>query len=325
MKKIIFAHIPKTAGTSFRIGLEKNQAQYCLYKDYGVQAVDTSELIKEYYDTNNYEKLNSTFLEKSSFIISGHFHDSKLNLTDYTNLIKGASLVTFFRDPLERIISEYWHFKTNYNDNTFDTFLEMISQEEFNNRQIHSINNMPLESFSYIGITENYEKCLNTFNEMFKIGVPFERLNERQSLHDKFLGISKSDIELFCLKNIKDISLYNRALTYSTLLNREKSKVKPYKYKQFAGFSKERDENVEGWAVDYHSFNPVDIVFQNEYSNKSYFTKASIKCDNLIQLNLHASGYAGFKTELKVLREHLGKGKVNILINGKHKIGSIIV
>lgn len=317
-EKIIFAHVPKTAGTSFRTGLEQSQAQYYhLYKDYGSESPDTS---KEILETNN-EKLISIFLERSKCIISGHFQDSKLKLFDYAKLIKGAKLVTFLRDPLDRAVSEYWHFKerTNYKG----TFLEMISQDLFTNRQLLSINYVPLETFSYVGITENYENCLTTFNQIFEMEVPFQKINERLSSQNRFLGISKSDIDLFCTRNLKDISLYNRALTYSKLLNRESPKITPYK--QFSGFAKieKSGEHVLGWAVDYFSFDPVNIVFQNKDSNKNYTTKASIKRNFLIELNLHASGYAGFKTEIKTLRDLLGKGKIDILINGKFRIGSI--
>jgi hypothetical protein len=57
-KGLLFAHIPKTAGTSFRLSVERHVKGWKVYSDYGETNATTSRWIRKCYQTNDFSKVN---------------------------------------------------------------------------------------------------------------------------------------------------------------------------------------------------------------------------------------------------------------------------
>jgi len=123
---IIYLHIPKTAGTSFRISAEHYFGPWNVLNDYGEKSPSTSEDIRSaFYGQNDLDLLREKGMQKR--FLTGHF-----SLGKYREVFPDSPVVTFFRDPVERVISEYVHFASHY---SFDGSLrDFYTRKQFQNR-----------------------------------------------------------------------------------------------------------------------------------------------------------------------------------------------
>lgn len=99
---IISVHIPKTAGTSFRTGLEKVFGNRLLL-DYNDKPLSGLISARWFRVKNRFRvQMQRHILLENFSVIHGHFLPSK-----YLFLGKEIKLGAFFRDPVDRLISQY--------------------------------------------------------------------------------------------------------------------------------------------------------------------------------------------------------------------------
>ena len=166
---MIYLHIPKTAGTSFRKSAEQYFGPDQVLSDYGEQSSSTSEDIRSaVYAENDLASLRETGLEKK--FLTGHFSMAK-----YREIFPDSPVVTFFRNPVDRVISEYVHFSSHYE---FEGSLrDFYSKPHFRNRQSQIMSGALPTDLDFYGITEDYENSLNLFNERYGTKFPMAKLN----------------------------------------------------------------------------------------------------------------------------------------------------
>lgn len=222
---LISIHIPKTAGTSFKIILEEYYKDriYFDYKDF--------PLIHDFKDTllnaqNFNKKLNLKKQIKLLYLdnidcIHGHYIASKyIKMKKYPNV----NFVTWLRDPYYRLESHY-----NYWFRTFDidkttallqrkvvlenwSFEAFCFSKEMQNVYHKFLNGLTIDDFNFIGITEFfYEDCLYFMNNFLKgsiIEIPKANVNPNKK---------KNNIDNIFLDKIKefhkeDYLIYEKAL-----------------------------------------------------------------------------------------------------------------
>lgn len=171
---LIFVHIPKTAGTSFKNLLNK------VYSSTESIIIDSSEW---YRDANFTNLSNRTCLPGAQQIrppvhikyIVGHF-----NADRFINLYPAATYITWVRDPIQRLISNYNYYlrggtyygqmsdqKRNYDLISLETYCTHKLNINAMSQQI----NMPLSNFKFIGIVEKYEEELARFKKITGIDI----------------------------------------------------------------------------------------------------------------------------------------------------------
>ena len=111
MAKILFLHLPKTAGTSLR---------HALQEAYGAEAV-SPHVNACFLQNSNLELLNRfTF-------ICGH-----LSFSDAHRLFPDAAIMTVVRNPIERCLSWYWYARSTSIDRVADAeFLDVQAAKQF--------------------------------------------------------------------------------------------------------------------------------------------------------------------------------------------------
>ena len=156
---VLFVHIPKTAGTSFRKSLqhEKN-----IIFDYGSGNPVTSKPIEKHiYEDKDFFSLKC-YLQKKKFDFSGHFFLSK-----YSSFVFCHQLVSFVRNPLEQTVSHFNHMvKVNGYSESFEYFIE---SKQYINLQSKYLNGAPISLLGFVGVTECYDTSIDIFNNFFDL------------------------------------------------------------------------------------------------------------------------------------------------------------
>lgn len=194
--KLVFVHIPKTAGTSFHNILSKN---------YGKDNI--------IWDEHN--SIRPLFTNPKSYdmfdIIYGHFTIEKYN---YLNRPK----ITIMRDPVERVISEYYYLLKiikhgNENDlvvsSHIDKFRSICDWAEFRpNLQYTFMKDT--SNFDWIGVVEYFSLSLKFFESWSKTKLMIKNTYIRKN--ENKLEVSPKHREYIRQFNKLDYELYDEVL-----------------------------------------------------------------------------------------------------------------
>ncbi len=173
----IFVHIPKTAGTSFRLGLERRYPGRMLY-DYNDTGIATDFIYENIYRCEDPERLRierivTEVKQREPVALCGHFPAKR-----YWGHFAPETFVTFLRDPIERAISNYDHLMAFMDEEvSFEAYLSG-SGRDF---QTLYLKDCDPEAFGMIGITESYQASLRLLARRTGLEVPHLRRNKARS------------------------------------------------------------------------------------------------------------------------------------------------
>lgn len=210
---LISVHIPKTGGTTFQDILERLY-QGRIYLDYAERILVPGLWRKRLRLALG---LNRVHVPQGTLCIHGHFLANK-----YDRLYRDAPVVTWVRDPVDRIVSQY-HYTFRCPDMEHPIFRRLVRNkptlEEFvrirqlRNVQSTYINGKKLEKFRFIGVTEEYEKSIELFAKIFDIeeplAVPAANVNKERQDDGYVLDPETRTLIERC--NSLDIELYAEA------------------------------------------------------------------------------------------------------------------
>lgn len=203
---VVFHHIHKTAGTSLENILSK---WYILQRDY-----DLSNVIP-------LDKLRNCNCK------SGHYGYHDIHLTSLFPSVldsRNYKVFTFIRDPLNRTISHYYHWKNagfdGFKNIDLDTFLRGHSSEKYindiaSNWMARVLN---VSKYNYREVLDNYF-FIGLFEELqYSCDLLADKLNKKQySLPNKRMGryekdkISQATMTVFKNRNKLDYDIYEYA------------------------------------------------------------------------------------------------------------------
>ena len=178
----IFVHIPKTAGTSFRLGLERRYPGRMLY-DYNDTGIASDFIYQDIYESQDPERLRIERIaeevkRRAPLALCGHFPAGR-----YWGHFPPEAFVTFLRDPVERAISNYDHLMAFMDKEVrFEDFLNG-SGRDF---QTNYLKDCDPDAFGMIGITESYRESLRLLARRTGLEVPHLRRNRTRSFQRLF-------------------------------------------------------------------------------------------------------------------------------------------
>jgi hypothetical protein len=172
---IISIHIRKTAGTSFRRELSEAFGD-ALLLDYGDE-IGSDRLLSRLkrIKTSLSAHYNRNRIVDRYKIVHGHFYGTK-----YKSLPGRKYYVTFLRDPVERVISNYFYIKSNPSRSHPDAISihrrnlsleEYVESAESRNLQARFLAGLDLDRFQFVGITEHYNRSISLFNKLFGVNL----------------------------------------------------------------------------------------------------------------------------------------------------------
>jgi hypothetical protein len=214
---LISLHLPKTAGTSFRHSLADHYGEKLLLR-YGERPLEQPEFERHKLVTVAAITLLDVDYQNID-CIHGHFLPYQYLLLSSKT---ACTFITWMRNPVERLISNYYHIQKNYKLYK-SGFHEMVINEKWplekyclceRMRNIYTrfLWAFPLENFDFIGITEYYEKDFIFFRERYLTKeIPVRRLNVNQDKQANY-QISKPLRKKIEAYHAEDMALYQRAL-----------------------------------------------------------------------------------------------------------------
>jgi len=203
--QLISIHIPKTAGRSFhRILCDVYGERYVLNvlrKDYEIPGRRVSELVTP-----------------EMRVIHGHFRYS-----DIRDIVEGGNfpIVTWLRDPVERVISNYYFFIRRVRSGAVpqsmhrseETLLDYARLEGSRNRMAEFLRGLALEDIYFIGITEHFSEDVRYLADMLGWGdvnpVHLNSNREYREKHGEIDELTRTEIERL---NQEDMRIYSEAL-----------------------------------------------------------------------------------------------------------------
>lgn len=216
---LIFVHIPKTAGTSFKGLLSK------LYTPSETIIIDSDGWYKDTklaHTTNRNSLPGAQQVQPSSNIkyIVGHF-----NANRFVDLYPNANYITWVRDPIQRLLSHYNYYlrsgryygQFNKEKRAYDLInFETYSTHKLNINSMSQQINIPLSKFKFIGIVEKYDEEVERFKRILGIDIindkNYNNINpEKNNVHDRYEITEELKQRLFKL-HAEDYKLYNDSL-----------------------------------------------------------------------------------------------------------------
>lgn len=199
---ILFIHIPKTAGTSFRVAAEEYYDKNNIFYDYSPQFKETSKCVLEMiYEEQDHYKLYKHISKLDNSFFSGHFHANK-----YAPLYDTLNVVSFVRNPVEQVLSHYNHHK-NFHD--YDKDLKsFIKEPRFRNIQSKVLRGKPIELYGFLGLTEEYKTSIKMFNVLYDTKLKYKHINVKRKNSLNVEDLDEDILKLMVRLNEKDIKLY---------------------------------------------------------------------------------------------------------------------
>jgi len=223
-RPFFFLHIPKTAGTTLNGVFDDNL---------------TRERILDLYTESQHRALaDITYEEIARYrMVRGHVF-----IADFAHILDGPvpfRVFTFLRDPVQRVISEYYFLKRwpkshlyEYLNKNNVSLLEYVTGEDRvlrhrgRNNMVNSLSGVrrgDLEEglelawhhlcnrFEFFGILERFDESLLMLKRLMGLGSIFhEKRNVRGTSLDR--PVTREEFETICEYNRYDIRLYERAV-----------------------------------------------------------------------------------------------------------------
>ena len=212
MLEIVSIHVPKCAGTTFLGVLRSVYGQERVYRDYsdfpasGRSLMNTDftkwEKTKKREDINNIKRLGFN-------VVHGHFINSKYN--EFT----GAKKVAWIRDPVDRIVSHYFHAKKRKDTIQLEEFIEDKYIKDFMYLFLRTTNP---DDFDFIGISEIFEQEVDRLAEMMGWNKKRYRTsvvqvqNRNAKVNYQNFKVPEHIMKKIVENNPLDFELYNRTL-----------------------------------------------------------------------------------------------------------------
>jgi len=214
---IISLHIPKSAGTSFKLSLKEHFGD-ALLEDYGTRPMRVpfergrkrAEKFNKRIQFDNYKNVHC---------IHGHFIAAK-----YASFRGNALFITWLRDPIERLYSNYFHIM-RISESARNTIPRKVRKEKWTLEEycFHPLMKnfcsnffwgFDISNFDFVGIVERFESEMEYFSSTFLDTTSnLFRVNANPDLEEYLIDPGlRADLEKF---HSIDMEMYHRALEAS--------------------------------------------------------------------------------------------------------------
>jgi hypothetical protein len=292
---ILFVHVPKTAGTSFRKAASQSKKIVHVLCDYGKDnATTTSEINDAAHYSNDTLSIELVLKNHENYILTGHFPVDR-----YKRFFYPYEIGIFIRDPVDRVLSNYYHKQRN--EQFTGSIEEFIQTNAADNLQLKQFGDLAPQYFGFIGISDKYDESIALVNALYSIDLEVLELNlnpeKKLSNYEINDNIAQTIVELNC----KETELYKTASKlFQSRLSFKKVKCSLYGSWQF-----ENEFKISGRAYRAYSNIPVKLKLQIDGKLVASATASiynPIPCD----VKQPLEGYIGFQFDIRELATKTG-------------------
>lgn len=178
LRDLVFLHVPKTGGTAVRNALVRACRDRRVLYDYGAAEKRTSPVLRAalYGDDGEGDGtlLRRRLDDRRGLLLLGHFHATK-----YWDAFHPESFVTFLRDPIDRLISEYNHYAER--GEVEIPIEDFVEKTRYARHVTYLFRGVDPAEFGFIGFTETFEDDLRALSA--KLGRPLEAVRENEGAY----------------------------------------------------------------------------------------------------------------------------------------------
>ncbi len=286
-RHILFVHIPKTAGTSFRIAAYEYFGKEKTFFDYTPSSRETSEVILEHtYKNSDLYSLYKAISKIDKTFLSGHF-----NMGKYAPLYDALNIISFVREPVHQVLSHYNHFKNHYGYSM--GLNEFIKEPRFRNIQSKTLNYLDISLFGFVGLTEEYNTSIDIINNIYDMELKHKYVNIKKEGSIDLGDIDKLLYDDIIKLNIEDVNFYKSVKKQFKVRQELYSKKLPFTYGKV---QKNENNIIYGIACQNKTENAIaiDIYRDTIYLKTIYANKYR---PGMKLKNLPRRGYVGFEYE----------------------------
>jgi hypothetical protein len=199
---LLSAHIPKTAGVSFRNILQG------FYKE---------GFIQYYWKIVDADGRELPDVPVNATCVHGHFVAS-----DLAAKFPHASVITWVRDPVERVVSSYYYrlrepdWKHPVCRQLHEQKLDLLSYASLplvRNEIAHFIGKMEPDDFDFVGMAEHFDESLARFSQRFGLpSLPSRRDNCNPVRRQDFYELTPDIRSKILMLNEQDDEIYRKCV-----------------------------------------------------------------------------------------------------------------
>ncbi|QHD50384.1 sulfotransferase family 2 domain-containing protein [Vreelandella aquamarina] len=284
MNSLFFVHVPKTAGTSFRKAAELFFGSEKVVYDYSPTSVETSDVALNFvYEIQDFLLFYNELKSLKVKLICGHVSAGK-----YIDFFGSLNTLTFLREPVQRIVSEYYHFVRH--NNYKGDLPSFYRKPQFINRQSKMLQGVPVEALGFVGLTERYEQGLDILNQAY--GTNIQSVSMNMGRKDKAAEYELPEEQLNEIRSLNedDLQLYDHAKRL--FLKRETlfKQGRPYVH---GAIQQQSNKSISGWAWWQGSDDSVELAIEVDGETVATVYAKDLR-PGLLRLGLPRRGYVGF-------------------------------
>lgn len=286
MREIVFAHIPKTAGTSLRNGLVDALPDHFHLFDYGTKSVKTThEFADVIFNNQTLRGMRERIPNGTRTFVSGHFQIGK-----YWRVFHPSSFVVFVRDPIERLFSEYFHFVRNTGyKHPIERF---INERRFRNR-MYAHFAIDIDKIGFIGDADRYNESVAALSR--RLGCKIEQRRDNAGDAEKYRDLLSDNklMKKVRRQNREDIDLHRYLVEEVIPKNWARIGAPMSPLRVTGKVERASADRIEGYAFDMEGLDLVDVdVF---VGGRKVLTVRADQFHQELRVNKRvASGIGGF-------------------------------
>jgi hypothetical protein len=200
---LISIHVPKCAGTSFRLLIDKLYGNR-VWHNYGI--------------IFSRESARTELIPAGTQIIHGHF------LADaFDGVLPSRRYITWVRHPVHRLVSNYYHFLRS--PDMRDDCCRQLHERKLSIRQFADLDWMQnemcrylagkaIDEFEFVGVSEEFAQSMGLFCSAYRFVrvSDFPRANTNPETTDGHYALSEGDFAYIAERNKADLALYYKAV-----------------------------------------------------------------------------------------------------------------
>jgi len=293
MDPLLFIHLPKTAGTSLNDSAVEIFGHAAIEKDYGADDQYSTDLTMKFIHgphTIDQHGFFEAFKQADKKWLTGHFHAER-----YIHLFGAANSISFLRDPVERVISEYHYLVYKHNLN--QSFEDFYRSDAETNKQYIMLGTIPWRALHLVGTQQYYSDCVKLLSQSLNFPFKEKKSNVRPISHKPYIDNNiRSDIKKW---NERDYHFYHDVQAYLTKRLSTSKCQKIFCYHDTAFIP---DRHIIGWAFYEGNDQIVNIgLFIDDDLRET--VEASEHRPELQLIHTPRMGHNGFRFVLEKYKE----------------------